>query len=91
MKCSKCGTETTALSGYNCMNCGKRTCLEHRMPERHDCYRGDPLKGIEVRSLFDSGAEKPSQPAPRPAAAGDARKFERMQPEPEKKKRFGMF
>jgi hypothetical protein len=59
------------------------TCLEHRMPDRHDCYQDDTLKGMEVKSLLGPTPEQPKTPAP--AANQPA------QPAPQKKKRFGLF
>lgn len=85
MKCSKCGTEMTALDSFRCPRCNKMTCLDHRMPERHDCYQGDPLKSIEVKSIMGASPEKPT---PKPT---DNRVFERDQPAQAKKKRFGLF
>jgi len=86
MKCSKCGTEMTALDSFRCPRCNKITCLDHRMPDRHDCYQGDPLKGIEVNSIMGN---QPAASAAKPAA--DGRVFQREQPAPAKKKRFGLF
>jgi predicted RNA-binding Zn-ribbon protein involved in translation (DUF1610 family) len=96
MKCSKCSTEMTALDSFRCPNCGKMTCLSHRMPDRHDCGKDTELQGIEVKSLFGQSKEKPAveraASAANPAAPpSEPRKFERVQTVPEKKKRFGLF
>jgi len=82
MKCSKCGTEMTALDSFRCPRCNKMTCLSHRMPDRHDCFADDALRGIEVKSLLGSKPEQPAKPAPAQQP---------MQQPQEKKKRFGLF
>jgi len=104
MRCSKCGTETAVIDGYTCMQCGRWTCLEHRMPDRHDCYSDDPLKGIEVKSLLDRRPEEgraatEDQSSVRTSGAGRAsaakpsgKAGQPTQPaQPQKRKRFGIF
>ncbi len=86
MRCAKCSTEMTALDSFRCPRCGKMTCLSHRMPDRHDCGQDTELRGIEVKSIMGQTEAKPA-----PSKQPDDRVFQRDQPAPAKKKRFGMF
>jgi hypothetical protein len=61
------------------------TCLQHRMPDRHDCYESDS-KGLGVRSLLTDETQKPAEA---PKAASQTQ--QPSQPAPQKKKRFGFF
>jgi predicted nucleic acid binding AN1-type Zn finger protein len=44
MKCSHCKKKTAII--LTCA-CGKETCIEHRMPEKHDCTKKNELFKIE--------------------------------------------
>ena len=44
MKCCQCKKKKAII--LTC-SCGKETCIEHRMPEQHDCTKKPELFKIE--------------------------------------------
>jgi len=67
-------------------------CLQHRMPERHDCGTSDLGPGMQIRSIMN---EKPApeparEPRPNPLAGQQVERLDGSQPQ-QKKKRFGLF
>lgn len=65
VKCDVCGKEE--LLPYRCKYCGGVYCMEHRLPEEHDCDAIDDYWNVPVnvkKKKFDVGLPiRPSKPA----------------------------
>ena len=54
-KCAYCG-ENVGFLPFKCRYCGKDFCVEHRMPENHECSQDLELGKIKdevVKKIFD--------------------------------------
>lgn len=52
MKCEECNKEIENLS-YKCKFCNKIFCVEHHLPENHNCIRLSKLKERNIRRLSE--------------------------------------
>jgi hypothetical protein len=52
MKCVECEREIESLP-YKCKFCDKTFCIEHHLPENHNCVRLSKLKERNIKRLSE--------------------------------------